>query len=545
MARTVNFTRHEIETKSILVVDDFADMRNMLKGMLQVISVSDIDAAATGEDAIAAMSEKRYDIVLCDYNLGRGKNGQQVLEEARHRDLIGVGSIFVMVTAENTREMVMGAVEYEPDSYLTKPFTKDLLKSRLERLIARKKNLEAVDAAVRRRAFEEAVTLLDAKTAEKPSNLGELTKLKAELCYRAGNYDRAVEIYEGVLAVRDMPWAKLGLGKTCYQLGRFQEAKELFEDLIAQNERIAAAYDWLAKALEALDQPQVAQEVLERAVVVSPKAILRQRALGELALKNGDSKCAEKALLQAVRMGRFSVYKHPKLHANLARAKVGNGAAKEGLKVLKDMEKEFEGVGEAKLYSVMVEGVIQNELGEDDNAESCLQQAFALYEQMGGEADAGLTLELARSCGQLGQQERAKELLKQVVRNNHAEDEFLREVGSVFKELEQDADSESFISDIRRELVKLNNRGVELAKAGQLDEAVVLFEEAVEGMPGNKVVNLNAARAQLMFMQDKGIEKTRLGKVRRYLDQVNRLDPENPTLRRVQDMYKQLVTAAI
>lgn len=526
-----------------MVVDDFADMRNMLKGMLQLLAVRDIDAVANGEDAIAAMAKKRYDIILCDYNLGRGKNGQQVLEEARHRDLIGLGSIFVMITAENTRDMVMGAVEYEPDSYLTKPFTKDLLKSRLDRLISRKKDLEDVDAAACRQDFERAIELLASKMAAKPKNFGELTKLKAELCHRAGNYDQAVGIFQEVLNLREMPWAKLGLGKAFYALGRYQEAKDLFEELLAQNERLTAAYDWLARTLQALSQPLVAQDILQKAVAVSPKAILRQRALGELALRNGDCEVADKALTQAVRLSRFSVYRHPGLHANLARAKAGRGAEKDGLKILKEMEKEFAGDSETKLYSAMVEGVIQRQLGNEEQAELCLNHAFSLHEALGSQAAPGLALELARSCGQLGQQERAKELLKQAVRNNHAEEEFLREVGAVFNELGEDMDPETFIADIRREIVKLNNRGVKLAQAGQLDEAVVLFEEAVEGMPGNKVVNLNAARVQLMFMQDKGIEKPRLLKVRNYLEQVSRTDPENPTLRRVRGMYEQLLGA--
>ena len=120
----VNFKRQEIESKSFLVVDDFGDMRSMLKNMLTSIGVTQINTAASGADAIDAITNQHYDIILCDYNLGPGKNGQQILEEIRYRELIGLHTIFVIISAENTRGMVMGAVEYEPDSYLTKPFTK-------------------------------------------------------------------------------------------------------------------------------------------------------------------------------------------------------------------------------------------------------------------------------------------------------------------------------------------------------------------------------------------------------------------------------------
>ncbi len=95
------------------------------------------------------MRRRAYDVVLCDYNLGEGMDGQQVLEEAKHRRLVGYATVFVMITAENTMEMVMGAMEYKPDDYLTKPFNKELLKSRLEKLVARKRDLVPVQTGQR------------------------------------------------------------------------------------------------------------------------------------------------------------------------------------------------------------------------------------------------------------------------------------------------------------------------------------------------------------------------------------------------------------
>ena len=116
-----------IETKTVLVIDDFGDMRNMLVNIMRMLGAKKIDSAINGERAIEMMEENKYDIVLCDYNLGSGKDGQQVLEDARHRNLINMATIFIMVTAESTKAMVMGAIEHEPDSYVSKPFSKDLI----------------------------------------------------------------------------------------------------------------------------------------------------------------------------------------------------------------------------------------------------------------------------------------------------------------------------------------------------------------------------------------------------------------------------------
>ena len=173
-----------------------------------------------------------------------------------------MGSVFVMVTAENTREMVLGAVEYEPDNYLSKPFTKDLLRARLEKLLIRKKNLKDIEKAIESRDYDLAVDLIDRKLAEKPRNENELQKLKADICLKAGLHQQAADIYERMLAVRDIPWARLGLGKLYYATREHDKAREIFQDLVDDNPRLTIAYDWLAKIQQAVGDSEAAIELL-------------------------------------------------------------------------------------------------------------------------------------------------------------------------------------------------------------------------------------------------------------------------------------------
>ena len=124
-----------------LVVDDFSDFRSSVKGMLGQMAAQHIDIAANGEEALSLCRKTRYDVILHDYNLGEGKNGQQVLEELHHEKLISPHCIFVMVTAESSQAMVMAALEFEPDAYLTKPFNRASLQQRLDKLVERKRLL--------------------------------------------------------------------------------------------------------------------------------------------------------------------------------------------------------------------------------------------------------------------------------------------------------------------------------------------------------------------------------------------------------------------
>ena len=133
----------------LLIVDDFTDFRSALTGMLRQMGVVNIDAVATGEEALVLCRRNHYDVILHDYNLGKGKNGQQVLEELHHERLLPAHCVFVMISAESSQAMVLAALECEPDSYLTKPFNQASLQQRLDRLIAMKTALRPVLEAER------------------------------------------------------------------------------------------------------------------------------------------------------------------------------------------------------------------------------------------------------------------------------------------------------------------------------------------------------------------------------------------------------------
>jgi DNA-binding response OmpR family regulator len=83
----------------------------------------------TYQDAIYRIRNNTPDIILCDYMLGDGRSGQQMLEELRRFNLLPDETIFMMVTGEQSYEQVVSAVELVPDDYIIKPFSPDKLMS--------------------------------------------------------------------------------------------------------------------------------------------------------------------------------------------------------------------------------------------------------------------------------------------------------------------------------------------------------------------------------------------------------------------------------
>ena len=117
--------RLDLSKIHFLLIDDFANYRSMLRSILLSCGAQHIDDTFNAEEALKKVAFNQYDVILCDYNLGDGQNGQQLLEEIMHRHLIPYGTIYIMITAENSQNMVMAAVEYRPDGYLNKPFLKN------------------------------------------------------------------------------------------------------------------------------------------------------------------------------------------------------------------------------------------------------------------------------------------------------------------------------------------------------------------------------------------------------------------------------------
>ncbi|RRQ21796.1 response regulator [Thiohalobacter thiocyanaticus] len=206
-----------LKGRTILVVDDFPEMRSMLRSMLAMYGADTIEQARNGEEAIERMQARRFEIVLCDYNLGEGKDGQQVLEEAKHRDLLPYDTTFVMVTAENTSEMVMGALEYQPDAYLSKPVTKTVLQARLKKLLDKKVLLTPVARALAQQDYNRVIRLCDELIDQGSKFRYELLKLKTDMLLNIGEFDQAETLVGEILMTANCPgpgWGWAGSSST-------------------------------------------------------------------------------------------------------------------------------------------------------------------------------------------------------------------------------------------------------------------------------------------------------------------------------------------
>ena len=73
---------------SVLIVDYVREMRTSLRTVAKSIGAQEVFKAKSGFEAIELLQAHNMVIVLCDYNLGEGRDGQQVFEGAKGHGMI-------------------------------------------------------------------------------------------------------------------------------------------------------------------------------------------------------------------------------------------------------------------------------------------------------------------------------------------------------------------------------------------------------------------------------------------------------------------------
>ncbi len=114
----------------VLVVDDYNTMIRIIRNLLKQIGFSDIDDAADGSAALARMREKKYGLVISDWNM-EPMTGYELLKEVRADPALSK-TPFIMVTAESKTENVIAAKKAGVNNYIVKPFNAQTLQSKIE-----------------------------------------------------------------------------------------------------------------------------------------------------------------------------------------------------------------------------------------------------------------------------------------------------------------------------------------------------------------------------------------------------------------------------
>ena len=126
-----------MDEKKILVIDDMATMRKIIKNMLGQIgftNITEADDGATGLPMIEKATEigEPYEFIVSDWNMPQ-LTGLDLLKKLRATEEYKKLP-FLMITAEAEQGNVVIAVKAGVSNFIVKPFSAQVLKEKIDKI---------------------------------------------------------------------------------------------------------------------------------------------------------------------------------------------------------------------------------------------------------------------------------------------------------------------------------------------------------------------------------------------------------------------------
>lgn len=118
----------------VLVVDDDADIRDMVSAMLEAVELR-VTAAGSAEDALALLRSEVFELVVLDWNLPR-MTGIELCRTLRQRQALATLPVLFLTANASSQDMVE-AFAAGADDYVVKPFRAPELGARIFSLLRR------------------------------------------------------------------------------------------------------------------------------------------------------------------------------------------------------------------------------------------------------------------------------------------------------------------------------------------------------------------------------------------------------------------------
>jgi DNA-binding NarL/FixJ family response regulator/Tfp pilus assembly protein PilF len=530
-----------------LIVDDFENFRGTLQKMVMDLGIGHVDSVATGEEALRYCKARYYDLILCDNNLGKGKTGQQVLEELRSTDNPCTDSLFILISAESSKSIIMAAYDYEPDAYLAKPITAKTLEQRFHRMFEQRLELKEVLEAKKAGDYALAIKLGTQLVESGSRYSNSCQKILGQLYLKQGNLPAAEALYRAVLDNRELEWAQLGMVATKLAQNDFLGAQQWLENILQANPMCMKAYDLKAELFRAQSNLEGLQEVLQKATDISPLSILRQQELGSVAQQNNDLVTAANALKRAVKLGEHSCFDKADVHSLFAQATIDLYAidkdlakplVREAIHCANSLEERFGKSNLRKAESLVLESQLQVCAGDQRRAQEALANAQSILGETSSEDALPVQIEIVRALRLLGRTDEAQDGLADLLQRYASNEQQLQKLDVLLDEPRSEKNKQM--------VAEINKKGIAYYNAKDFSAAADAFKSALQKLPNHVGLRLNYVQALLdkLKLRFNALLSERIQQTFTKTSQI--ISPQHPQYQRyrqLNDVYNALVRA--
>lgn len=117
----------------IMIVDDFAGMRTILKHTLHLLGYSNVSEARSGQDALEMLKAEPCELIISDWSMPQ-MTGLEFHSALRLNPQLSEVP-FLMITAKSERNNVIEAAHAGVTHYMIKPFTAESLQQKIESIL--------------------------------------------------------------------------------------------------------------------------------------------------------------------------------------------------------------------------------------------------------------------------------------------------------------------------------------------------------------------------------------------------------------------------
>lgn len=513
---------------NVLLIDANANARTQLRRTLESLQVPSVDEVWSGPQAMRRLRAKRYDLVLCEYDLGDQQDGQHLLEDLRNHGIIPLDTVFIMITGERNFERVVGTAELAPNDYILKPITPGTLQQRLQRAFDKRGAFLPAYTLIAAGERQEALAYCSEATNVYPRYRLDFLRLRALLHNQLHEAEQAEAVYRDILATKPVPWAEFGLAKSLVARQQFDEAEAGLQRLVDEHPYYLDAYDLLAQVREQLGRLDDAHHVLSNAVARSPHRLGRLRHYARTAFKVGDYETAEHSLSEVVRKSKLSEIHDPEDHLRLVQAQLAQNRIDDAQATIDDLDTLTAQAPAAAVCSAFSRALLHQHQGDDAAARQAVLDALAAGADM-----APLSTEvkqaLAVACLDHQLETEGSELVMHILR--HAGDErTLNTTRDALRHHGHEALSATLEERLYAEVRFYVERGATKAHQGDYDGAVLEMMNAARKMPGNPHVLFNAALALLRHIEHKGWNARLATQAGTLITRTRGINPAHPKL---------------
>ena len=279
----------QFSNKQVLIVEDQRPFLLLLKGLMHSMGASDVVTKSSAEQAVSLCKKHKFDIVICDLHLGaETKNGYELIEELRTRRLINPTSVFVLISADSARPVVLGSIERRPDDFLIKPFSQVQLKSRIVRAWQKRQFLHQAFSLIDQGEYNSAIDHIEALLEAPRHYKGHCEQLLVELYWRIAQPRKALDVLRNYIDGKPVLWAQIAIGRTYLLLNEHEKAISIAKKTLKRNRFNADAHDILAQAHHALEAGEKALDSIKEAIKLSPFSLPRHFKACEIGRENDD-----------------------------------------------------------------------------------------------------------------------------------------------------------------------------------------------------------------------------------------------------------------